>query len=133
MWVVQRTSLVLLVVALIGFDSCRSSAQRAKIAELRTLALEIPKFPDFEQVHYADISKPGIAVVTYYYKSAAAFESVTEFYTKELSAREWTLEKQEGWAASSGPPTFRKGNYKIVVTEDEILAWQYTVDFSWRE
>ena len=133
MWVAQRTSLVLLVVALIGFDSCRNSAQRAKIAELRTLAVETPKFPDFEQVHYADISRSGSAVVTYYYKSATALESVNEFYTKELSARGWTLEKQEGWAASSSPLTFRKGNYKIVLTEDQILMWQYTVDFTWRE
>lgn len=133
MWIVQRTSLLLLVVALIGFDSCRNSAQRAKIKELRTLAGETPKFPDFKQVHYEDISRSSSAVVTYYYKSAGALESVWEFYKKELSARGWIQEKQEGWDDTAGPLTFRKGNYKIVVTEDRILMWQYTVDFTWRQ
>jgi hypothetical protein len=125
---------MLLVVAFMGLQSCRSAEQRAKIAELQALAQEIPKFPDFKQVRYADISKQGIAVVSYYYKSAAAFKSVKEFYTKELSARGWIPEKQEGWwSDSSSPITFRKGNYKTVVTWDDILVWQYTVDFSLRD
>jgi hypothetical protein len=125
---------MLLVVAFMGLQSCRSAEQRAKIAELQALAQEIPTFPDFKQVRYADISKEGIAVVSYYYKSAATFKSVKEFYTKELSSRGWIEEKQEGWLSdSSSPITFRKGNYKTVVTRDDILVWQYTVDFSWRD
>jgi hypothetical protein len=134
MCLIQRTGLALLVVAFIGFHGCRTANQRARIAELQALAQEIPAFPDFKQVHYEDISKSGAAVVTYYYQSAAAFENVKEFYTKELSARGWTAEKQEGlWVDSSSPSTFRKGNYKIVLTRDDILMWQYTIDFSWRD
>jgi len=115
----QRTSLVLLVVAFIGLQSCQTEEQRARIAELQALAQELPKFPDFKQVHYDDISKPGIATVTYYYKSSTGFATVKEFYTKELSDRGWTEEKREG-------------KYKIVLTGDEISPWQYTIDFSWR-
>jgi len=134
MWLIPRAGLVLLVAAFVGFQSCRTEGQRARIAELQTLAQELPKFPNFKQVHYADISKSGIAVVSYYYKSAAAFERVKEFYRKELSARGWTEEKQEGWwIDSSSPITFRKGNYKIVLTRDDILVWQYTIDFSWKD
>jgi hypothetical protein len=133
MWLIQRTGLVLLAVAFIGLQSCRTAEQRARIAELQSLAQELPKFPDFKEVRTADISKSGIAVVTYYYKSPSAYDSVKEFYRKELAARGWTEEKQEGWwADSNSPTTFRKGNYKIVLTRDDILMWQYTIDFSWR-
>lgn len=133
MWPIQRTGLLLLVVALIGSQSCRTADQRARIAELQALAQELPKFPDFKQVRYEDISKPGIAIVTYYYKSPTGYASVKEFYRKELSARGWTEEKQEGWFVDSdSPATFQKGNYKIILTRDDILVWQYTIDFSWR-
>lgn len=133
MWPIQRIGLLLLVVALIGSQSCRTADQRARIAELQGLAQELPKFPDFKQVRYEDISKPGIAIVTYYYKSPTGYASVKEFYRKELSARGWTEEKQEGWFVDSdSPATFQKGNYKIILTRDDILVWQYTIDFSWR-
>jgi len=133
MWLMQRSGLVLLVVALLGLQSCRTAEQRARIAELQALSQELPKFPDFQQVRYEDISKPGIATVTYYYKSPTGFASVKEFYRKELAARGWTEEKQEGWFVDSdSPATFRKGNYKIILTRDDILVWQYTIDFSWR-
>ena len=129
----QRIGLVLLVVAFIGLQSCRTAEQRAKIAELQAFERELPKFPDFKQVRYDDISKPGIATVTYYYKSTAGFESVKEFYKKELLARGWTEEKREGWFVySDNPATFRKGKYDIVLTGEDILPWQYTLDFSWR-
>ena len=133
MWPIQRIGLLLLVVALIGSQSCRTADQRARIAELQGLAQELPKFPDFKQVRYEDISKPGIAIVTYYYKSPTGYASVKEFYRKQLSARGWTEEKQEGWFVDSdSPATFQKGNYKIILTRDDILVWQYTIDFSWR-
>jgi hypothetical protein len=133
MWLIQRTALVLLAVAFIGLQSCQTAEQRARLAELQALAQELPKFPDFKQVHYDDISKPGMATVTYYYKSSTGFASVKEFYTKELSARGWTEEKREGWwVYSEDPATFRKGKYKIVLTGEDILPWQYTIDFSWR-
>jgi hypothetical protein len=133
MWPIQRTGLLLLAVALIGSQSCRTADQRARIAELQGLAQELPKFPDFKQVRYEDISKPGIAIVTYYYKSPTGYASVKEFYRQELSARGWTEEKQEGWFVDSdSPATFQKGNYKIILTRDDILVWQYTIDFSWR-
>src|SRR5215213_3787230 len=133
MWLIQRTGLVLLVVAFVSFQSCRTEDQRARIAELQALAQKLPNFPDFKQVRYSDISKPGIATVSYYYKSPTGFASVKEFYRKELSARGWTEEKQEGrWIDSDSPATFRKGNYDIIVTRDDILIWQYTIDFSWK-
>jgi hypothetical protein len=134
MWLKQRTGLVLLVVAFIGLQSCRTAEQRARIAELQALEQELPKFPDFKQVRYEDISRSGLAVVTYYYKSPSGFETVKEFYTKELLARGWTEEKREGWWVNSdSPATFRKGKYEIVLTADDILVWQYTIDFSWRD
>lgn len=134
MWLKQRTGLVLLLVAFIGLQSCRTAEQRARIAELQGLEQELPKFPDFKQVRYEDISRSGLAVVTYYYKSPSGFETVKEFYTKELLARGWTEEKREGWwVTSDSPATFRKGKYKIVITDDDILGWQYTIDFSWRD
>ena len=134
MWFIQHSNLVLLLFAFMVFDGCRTAEQRARISELQILAQEIPKFPDFQQVHYADISKPGIAVITYYYKSPSSFESVKAFYRKELSNRGWTEEEQEvRLYDSNGPITFRRGNSKIVLTRDDILTWQYTIDFSWRE
>lgn len=132
MWLIQRTGLVLLVVAFIGLQSCRTADQRARIAELQALAQELPKFPDFKQVHYDDISKPGIATD---YKSPTGFESVKESYREELLARGWTEEKREGWwVYSDNPTTFRKGKYKIVLTGEDIpmWQWQYTIDFSWK-
>ena len=133
MWLLQRRGLVLLVVAFVGLQGCRTAEQSAKLEELQALAQEVPRFPDFKQVHYQDISKSGMALVTYYYQSPSNFDQVTEFYTKELPAKGWTLEQQEGWWSEKGSPiTFRKGNYKIVVTRDDIMRWQYTIDFSWR-
>src|SRR5262249_47226693 len=101
MQLMRRTGLLLLVIAFISLQSCRPAEQRARIAELQALAQELPKFPDFKQVHYEDISRSGLATVTYYYKSATGFATVNEFYRKELSARGWTEEKREGWFVES--------------------------------
>jgi hypothetical protein len=129
----QRTTLALLLVCLVGFTSCSTAAQRAKLEELQSLAAEIPKFPDFKQSRYSDLYKPARAVVTYHYESVSKPEQVRDFYVKELPARGWALEKAEGWfAEADNPLTFRKANYKIVVTHDDLLR-QYSIDFVWSD
>lgn len=123
------------LVCLVALTGCRTTSQRAKLEELQSLAAEIPKFPEFKQSRYQDISKPGMATVTYYYDCACAsrIEPVRDFYVKELTARGWTQEKAENrFGKFDSPLTFHKGNYKIVFTRDELLQ-QYSLDFAWHE
>ena len=126
--------LVLLAVVLTGLQGCITKAERSRLAELQAFEQELPKFPDFQQARYSDIYKSGTAVASYFYKSSADFESVKQFYRKALLARGWTEEKQEGlFVTDDSPTTFRKGDYKIVLTLDEAFLWKYTIDFCWSD
>lgn len=127
-------SLFLILAALvlvISLRSCKSEAQVAKLQELQSLAVEIPKYPDFKQARYSDIYRSSKAVVTYWYDSASRPEPVRGFYVKELATRGWTVENSDNsFGKSDNPLTFHKGKYKIVLTHDDLLK-QYSLDFIW--
>ena len=116
----SRPMLVAVILSLSLMISCVSAEQKAKIQELRQLAAEIPKLPDFEQVDYSDISKPENTVVAYFYHSSASYVAVKSFYTTELAARGWSSPLDEpitNWGNQNGSRrlVFNKGNYTIDV------------------
>lgn len=92
---ISHRAMIILMIGL-PFVGCFLSAERqAKLQELRQLAAETPKFPDFEQVDYSDISKSDNAVVNYFYQSSASYEEVKSFYTTTLLSRGWNSAQEE--------------------------------------
>jgi hypothetical protein len=133
---VQVMMLTLLVVVVA--TGCSVSVERQlKLQELRELAAGTPKFQDFEQVDYSDISKNDEAIVAYFYRSSATYQEVRAFYTTTLGSRGWVLsteEPQTEWFVRSGDRlTFTKGNYVIHVEHVSAKEshWRFAVDYCW--
>lgn len=115
-----------------------SREQQAKLQELRQLAAETPKFLDFQQVDYSDISKSENTVVAYFYRSSASYDEVKRFYTDALLSRGWTSVQEEPltkWFKEDGSRrlSFKKGKYTIHVEYDSSPEsnWKFAVDYGW--
>ena len=120
------------------FACCAPSLEgQARLQELRRLASETPKFPDFKQVNYSDISKSDTAVVTYFYRSSANYEEVKQFYTSTLLSRGWNSAQEEpikNWFNEIGRrQMFKKGEFTIYLNHEpaEHSGWRFAVDYSW--
>lgn len=108
----------------------------AKLQELQELAASTPKFPDFEQVNYSDISKPEKTVVAYFYRSSASYDEVKSFYTNALLSRGWSSVQEEPLAKwskehSSQRLSFKKGKYTIQLEYDaaEGSDWKFAINY----
>ena len=130
--------MIVLFIALPLADCTVSSEQQARIQELRRLAAETPKFPDFEQINYSDISKSENTVVAYFYRSSASYNEVKSFYTNALLSRGWTSNQEEPlmkWFNEDGSLRlgFKKGKYTIHLEYDSAPGayWNFAVDYGW--
>jgi hypothetical protein len=140
MWLISHRAIIALFIAL-SFEGCLlRPEQQAKLRELRQLAAETPKFPDFEQVDYSDISKAENTVVAYFYRSSASYDEVKSFYTDALLSRGWTSAQEEPlakWSKDDGSRrlSFRKGKYTIHLEYDSspVSDWKFAVDYGWHE
>jgi hypothetical protein len=119
----------------LAFGGCIVSTQQ-KLQKLQQLAAETPKFPDFEQVNYSDISKSEETVVAYFYRSSASYDEVKSFYTNALLSRGWSSVKEEPlakWSKEDGSRRlgFKKGKYTIHLEYDPALGshWKFAVDY----
>ena len=109
---------------------------KAKIKELQELAGQMEKFPDFQQVDYSQVSNSDATIIAYFYKSAAPFDQVREFYTRTLLAKRWSRTPDDKalrcWTKRTGAYfTFFKGQYRIDVEHAGDLAHQYAIDYGW--
>jgi hypothetical protein len=133
---IDELALVLIMASLLCANGCLGAGQRVKLQELGQLAANTPKFPDFEQVNYADIIKSDGAIVTYFYRSSASYEEVKNFYSKELTSRGWSGPHEESvahWLTRIGSQiSFRKAQYKINIVYDNTGSkWRFAVDYVW--
>lgn len=81
---------------------------KAKIQELQELAAQTEKPTDFQQADYSHISNSDVTIIAYFYKSAAPYEEVKEFYTRTLSAKGWTTTPDKAlssWGTRDGDQT----------------------------
>jgi len=112
--------------------------QQAKLEELRQMAADTPRFPDFEQIDYSDITKPETTVVAYFYRSSASYEEVRIFYLQTLTSRGWQLIQEEpllNWLQGAGQRvSFQKGDYIIDLEHDTTResGWDFALDYAWR-
>jgi len=110
---------------------------KAKIKELQDLAAQTEKPADFQQVDYSHISNSDVTIIAYFYKSAAPYEEVKEFYTRTLTAKGWTTTPEKAlssWTVRTGTKlTFLKGQYQIDIeyTGDSAEEYQYSVGYGW--
>lgn len=138
MHLIGHRAMIALFIALPLAGCIVSPEQQSKLQELRQLAAEMPKFPDFEQVDYSDIVKSRKTVVTYFYRSSASYDAVKSFYTNALLSKGWSSVQEEPltkWFKEDGSRRlgFRKGEYTIYINYDAGLGsnWQYAVDYDW--
>lgn len=132
-FIAQRAIIVLCFA--LPLAGCIMSTQ-AKLQELQHLAAEMPKFPDFEQVNYSDISKSGMTVVAYFYRSSASYDEVKSFYTNALLSRGWSPVQEEPlakWSKKDGGRrlSFKKGKYTFHLEYDATVGshWKFAVDY----
>ncbi|MGI9065459.1 MAG: hypothetical protein ACR2HX_03520 [Pyrinomonadaceae bacterium] len=132
-FIAQRAIIVLCFA--LPLAGCIGSTQQ-KLQELQRLAAETPKFPDFEQVNYSDISKSEETVVAYFYRSSATYDEVKSFYTNALLSRGWSSVQEEPlakWSRSdhSRRLSFKKGKYTFHLEYDPDLGskWKFAVDY----
>jgi hypothetical protein len=132
MQVIAQRGIIALCFALSG---CIMSTQ-AKLQELQQLAASTPKFPDFEQVNYSDISKSDKTVVAYFYRSAASYDEVKSFYTNALLSQGWSSVQEEPLAKwskehSSQRLSFKKGKYTIQLEydADKSSKWKFVINY----
>jgi hypothetical protein len=128
-----------LMIGLLFLGCGLSPDQKTKLLELRQVAAETPKFADFEQLDYSEISKSDNSVVAYFYRSSASYEDVKNFYTEALSSRGWSSPQAESvpkWLKEDGSRRliFTKGEYIIDVEYDaaEKQGWRFAVDYAWQ-
>lgn len=136
---IRQRGLLALFIALPLAGCILSTEQQAKRQELRQLAAETPKFPDFEQTDYSDIVKSSKVVVTYFYRSSASYEDVKSFYTKALLSQGWSSPQEERltkWFDQDGSRRliFRKGKHTIYINyeADKASSWRFAVDYDWQ-
>ncbi len=132
-FIAQRAIIVLCFA--LPLAGCIMSTQ-AKLQELQRLAAETPKFPDFEQVNYSDISKSEETVVAYFYRSSASYDEVKNFYTNALLSRGWSSVQEEPlakWSKKDGDRrlSFKKAEYTFHLEHEADLGskWKFAVDY----
>lgn len=134
---IRGTRVLVLVMGLLTLTGCLTPEKRARIERLKRVADEIPMYPDFKQVDYDATAKQSSALISCFYQSRSSRETVMDFYKKELLSREWRLEKEEpvvSWFTETGAATtFRKGNYKIILSAYSGSDAQFSLDFVLQE
>ena len=131
---ISQRAIISLCFAL-ALGGCVAST-RQKLEELQKLAAETPKFPDFEQINYSDISKPENTVVAYFYRSSASYDEVKTFYTNALLSQGWSSVQEEPsakWSSEDGSRrlSFKKGKYTFNLEYDPAIGsrWKFAVDY----
>jgi hypothetical protein len=135
-WTGYRT-IIVLTIGLLSLGCHLTPDLQAKVEELRHIAAETPRFPDFQQIDYSQIAKPEGTVIAYFYRSSASYEEVKNFYTGGLTSRGWSLVKEEPWAqwftAKGQRLTFTKEKYSIDIEHDSSRGsgWDFAVGYAW--
>lgn len=111
-----------------------------RLEQLRRIVDETPLPPKFKQTYSIESAKTGMADITVSYGVPAytvSYDEVKKFYARELSARGWTLDQDSQYKRLDGGEVrylvFRKGEYRISISNANAPPLDYTVSYSWEK